>query len=265
MRRVAGIFQRLARDHVDAAATTPALGMAVNNAPPGKSRRPSGLPPPVRNDPTSLRQFATSADERAAPADANAVHSSSANENAPRGQVPTGAPVSRVPQFSTCDLCDAHPTRLANGALAVLPPLFKAYGKRRTFAGEAATLKVFHDNRLVRDMLETPGAGRVLVIDGNGSVNRALVGGNLGVLAEKNDWAGLVVYGAIRDVVEIDACDTGVRALALHPRRSERNGIGESEVPVMIAGVAVAPGDWIYADPDGVLVSCDPLHDQPSR
>jgi len=157
--------------------------------------------------------------------------------------------------FATCDICDANEDKLAAGTLAVLPPVFKSFGKRPAFAGPARTLKVFEDNVLVRAALETPGEGHVLVVDGGGSLRCALVGGNLGVLAEKNGWAGIVVNGCIRDSEEINGCDIGVRALATHPQRSIRKGIGEKDLQVTIAGVTVRPGDWIYADADGVLVS----------
>lgn len=161
--------------------------------------------------------------------------------------------------FSTCDLCDAHAERLAAGTLAALPPVFVAFGQRLSFSGPAFTLKVFEDNALVRTTLEGTGEGRVLVIDGGGSVRSALVGGNLAVLAEKNGWAGIVVFGAVRDVAELNQCDTGIRALALHPQRSARKGVGDLNVRVSIAGVPVTPGDWIYADADGVLVSREAL------
>jgi regulator of ribonuclease activity A len=157
--------------------------------------------------------------------------------------------------FSTCDLCDANENLITEGVLAVLPPVFRSLGKRSAFAGQAATLKVFEDNVLVRAALETPGNGRVLVVDGGGSLRCALVGGNLGKLAEKNGWAGVVVYGCVRDSAELDACDVGFRALALHPQRSVRKGVGDRNIAVKIAGVAVRPGDWIYADVDGVLVA----------
>ena len=156
--------------------------------------------------------------------------------------------------FSTCDLCDANAERLAAGTLTALPPLFISVGQRRAFAGPACTLKVFEDNALVRAILETPGEARVLVIDGGGSVRSALVGGNLASLAADNGWAGIVVFGAVRDVDEIEDCEIGVRALALHPQRSARKGVGDKDVKVMIAGAAVEPGDWIYADADGILV-----------
>lgn len=162
--------------------------------------------------------------------------------------------------FATCDICDGNEDKLASGTLAVLPPVFQKFGKKVKFSGPAATLKVFEDNVLVRSALETPGNGRVLVVDGGGSLRCALVGGNLGVLAEKNGWAGIIVNGCIRDCEEINACDIGVRALATHPQRSVRKGVGERDLRVSIAGVAVNPGDWIYADADGVLVSSQPLH-----
>jgi regulator of ribonuclease activity A len=161
--------------------------------------------------------------------------------------------------FATTDLCDANEDKLADGRVAVLPPVFKSFGKRVKFSGPAATLWLFEDNTLVRSTLETPGDGRVLVVDGGSSLRCALVGGNLGVLAQKNGWAGIVVNGCIRDSEEIDACDVGVRALALHPQKSRKTGSGEANVRVSIAGVAVRPGDWIYADADGVLVAQESL------
>lgn len=156
---------------------------------------------------------------------------------------------------ATTDLCDAHENLLADGSLRVLPPLFKSFGKRAGFHGPAITLKVFEDNALVRSTLETPGGGQVLVVDGGASLRCALVGGQLGLLAEKNSWAGIVVNGCIRDSLEIDACDIGVRALALNPRRAAKKGAGERNVPVSIAEVIIEPGNWIYVDADGVLVS----------
>jgi regulator of ribonuclease activity A len=157
--------------------------------------------------------------------------------------------------YSTSDLCDANEDKLADGSLFVLPPVFQSYGQRLSFAGPAFTLKVFEDNVLVRTTLETPGGGRVLVVDGGASLRCALVGGNLAVLAEKNGWAGIIVNGCVRDSVELNACDIGVRALATHPQRSIRKGLGESDIRISIAGVAVNPGFWIYADEDGILVS----------
>ncbi len=161
--------------------------------------------------------------------------------------------------FSTCDLCDAHEEQLANGSLRVLPPGFHSFGKLSSFAGPALTLKVFEDNALVRSTLESPGGNKVLVVDGGGSLRSALVGGNLGALAEKNGWAGVIVYGCVRDTVELQACNVGIFALGTIPRRSARKGVGEKDSPVTIAGVIVHPGDWIYADADGVLIAPEKL------
>ena len=112
---------------------------------------------------------------------------------------------------------------------------------------------------MVRTVLETPGQGRVLVVDGGGSLRCALLGGNLAVLAQDNGWAGVIVHGCIRDVAEINECRIGVRALATMPVRSIKRGGGEQDVRVSIAGVAIQPGDWIYADQDGILVSAQTL------
>jgi regulator of ribonuclease activity A len=157
--------------------------------------------------------------------------------------------------FTTCDICDGNEDKLDDGSLRVLPPLFKHFGKQLRFFGAALTLKVFEDNVLVRASLETPGQGRVLVVDGGGSVRCALVGGLLGQLAQKNGWSGVVVNGCVRDCVELAQCEVGICALAAHPQKSKKRGAGEQGIPVHIAGVSVRTGDWIYADDDGVLVS----------
>ena len=157
--------------------------------------------------------------------------------------------------FATCDLCDAHPQELDDGRVKVLPPVFVLYGQRVKFSGPAITVKVFEDNGLVRSTLEGPGNGHVLVVDGGGSLRRALVGGQLALLAQDNGWSGIVVDGCVRDCDEINSCEIGVRALAAHPQRPARTGAGTDGVPVYISGVAINPGDWIYADADGILVS----------
>ncbi|SEN21845.1 regulator of ribonuclease activity A [Duganella sp. CF517] len=157
--------------------------------------------------------------------------------------------------FATTDLCDDHPNLLEDGRLAVLPPVFRHFGKHVRFSGRVTTLKVHEDNALVRAVLETQGDGNVLVIDGGGSLRRALVGGQLGLLAQDNGWAGIIVDGCIRDTDEINACEIGVRALGAHPQKSAKKGAGERNLRVHIAGVAVNPGDWIYADADGILVA----------
>ena len=157
--------------------------------------------------------------------------------------------------FSTCDICDTNEDKLASGHLSVIPPIFMRFGLRAQFCGPATTLNVFEDNGMVRTVLETPGNGHVLVIDGGGSFRCALVGGNLAKLAETNGWAGIVVHGCIRDIEEINLCHIGVRALAPMPLRSVKKGGGERDLRIVIAGISIHPGDWIYADLDGVLVA----------
>jgi len=159
----------------------------------------------------------------------------------------------------TTDLCDTHEDRLMDGRLRVLQPVYRCYGATDVFAGAAATLKCFEDNTLVRTALEAPGAGRVLVVDGGGSLRCALLGGNLAKLAERNGWAGVIVNGCVRDVAEIEACRIGVRALASHPRKSDKQGVGAPGVVVEFWGARIRPGDWICADRDGVLVCDEPL------
>jgi regulator of ribonuclease activity A len=160
-----------------------------------------------------------------------------------------------VTDFATADLCDDNAILLEDGRLAVLPPVFRHFGRRARFAGRVITLKVFEDNALLRTVLETPGEAQVLVVDGGGSLRRALVGGQLALLAQDNGWAGIVIDGCVRDALEIDSCDIGVRALAATPQRSAKKGAGERNVRVQVAGVPVNPGDWLYADADGILVA----------
>ncbi|MES2152977.1 MAG: ribonuclease E activity regulator RraA [Pseudomonadota bacterium] len=157
--------------------------------------------------------------------------------------------------FATTDLCDDHPQMLEQGSLCVLAPVFRHFGQHMRFCGRATTLKVFEDNALVRATLEAPGNGNVLVIDGGASLRRALVGGQLALLAQNNGWAGIVVDGCVRDSDEINACAVGVRALGTHPQKSSKKGEGERNVRVRVGGVDVNPGDWVYADADGIIVA----------
>jgi len=162
------------------------------------------------------------------------------------------------PDFATCDLCDAHKNS-SDGSFRVLPPVFRDYGKRIKFAGPVSTVKCFEDNSLVKAALDTPGQGRVLVVDGGASLRRALVGGNLGAAGARNGWAGIVVDGCVRDSAELAACDLGIRALALMPWPTEKRNEGQRDVVLQIQGVSVRPGDWLYADEDGIVVSATPL------
>ena len=155
--------------------------------------------------------------------------------------------------FATCDLCDAHKND-TDGAFRVLPPVFHDYGGRPKFSGPVSTVKCFEDNSLVKAAVDSPGQGRVLVVDGGGSLRRALVGGNLAAAAARNGWAGLVVDGCVRDVAELAACDVGIRALALMPLPTEKRNEGQRDVPVQVQGLWVRPGEWLYADADGIVV-----------
>ena len=152
--------------------------------------------------------------------------------------------------FSTPDLCDA-----LGDAARVAEPVFRDYGGVRRFSGTVETLRVLEDNALVRQALEEPGLGRVLVVDGGGSVRTALVGGNLAALAASNGWSGIVVYGAVRDVPELAGAQVGIKALASCPRKSAKTGRGERGVGLTVAGVAVRPEDYLWADEDGVVLA----------
>lgn len=160
--------------------------------------------------------------------------------------------------FATCDLCDTHKNN-TDGDFRVLPPVFKDYGRRIKFSGQVSTVKCFEDNTLVKAAVDSPGNGRVLVVDGGASLRRALVGGNLGKAAAKNGWAGVIVDGCVRDSAELAECDVGIRALALMPLPTEKRQEGQSDVAVQVQGVWVRPDDWLYADEDGIVVASRPL------
>lgn len=157
--------------------------------------------------------------------------------------------------FNTTDLSDAHPEA------QVCDPVFRDFGGRKAFHGPIKTLKLFEDNALLRTVLEAAGEGRVLVVDAGGSMRCAVLGGNLGQLAVKNHWAGLVVHGCIRDSEEIAIQPVGVKALAVHPRKSEKGlHSAHADRVVSFAGVTFRPGAWLYADQDGIVVSDEPIH-----
>ena len=162
--------------------------------------------------------------------------------------------MSSQPVPATCDLCDAHKGD-DSGAFRVLPPVFRDFGARLRFAGPVVTVKCFEDNTPVKRAVESPGEGRVLVVDGGGSLRRALLGGNLGAAAARNGWAGVVIDGCVRDVAELRACEVGIRALASMPLPTERKTEGLRDLAVQIQGVWVRPGDWLYADEDGIVVA----------
>lgn len=161
--------------------------------------------------------------------------------------------------FATADLCDGHEEQIRSGQLRVVTPMFRSFGGRPAFSGRIATLKLFEDNSFVRKALEAAGDGRVLVIDGGGSLRRAVVGDQLAALAVQNGWSGIVAYGCIRDADAIARMDIGVLALATHPQKTDKKNVGEADIAVTFGGVTFRPGEWLYADVDGVLVAADRL------
>ena len=160
--------------------------------------------------------------------------------------------------FATCDLCDAHKND-SSGRFQVLPPVFKDFGGIRQFNGPVVTVKCFEDNSQVKAAVGSPGEGRVLVVDGGASMRRALLGGNLAAAAAKNGWAGVVIDGCVRDVAELAQCSTGIRALAAMPLPTEKRQEGLRDIAIQMQGVWIRPGDWLYADEDGMVVMASPL------
>ena len=156
--------------------------------------------------------------------------------------------------ISTPDLADEH-----EADIRVLEPLFNSYGGRAGFYGEVVTIKCFEDNSVLKKLVDEAGKGRVIVMDGGASMRRAILGDMLAEKARKNGWAGLVINGCIRDCDEIAQLDIGVKALNTHPQKTEKRGLGDLNVPVTFAGHTISPGQWIYADNNGILVSDRPL------
>jgi regulator of ribonuclease activity A len=160
---------------------------------------------------------------------------------------------------STADLLDANEAAARQGSIRVVAPMFHSYGGLTSFSGQVATLKLFEDNSLVRKSLDAPGEGRVLVIDGGGSLRCALVGDQLAQLGAQRGWSGIVVNGCIRDSGAIAGMRIGVLALATHPLKTVKRNLGEADISVSFGGVTFHPDEWLYADADGVVVSPDPL------
>lgn len=152
--------------------------------------------------------------------------------------------------FKTADLCDDH-----SDSLSIAQPLFQDYGKNISFFGQISTVKCFEDNSLVRKQLEQPGNGRVLVIDGGGSTRCAMVGDLLAQMGADNGWNGIIVYGCIRDAGVIATIDLGVKAIGTLPLKSIKKGEGEIDITVHFADVDFIPGDYVYADEDGIIIS----------
>ncbi|WP_122573095.1 ribonuclease E activity regulator RraA [Pseudomonas viridiflava] len=156
--------------------------------------------------------------------------------------------------YLTPDLCDAYPD-----LIQVVEPMFSNFGGRDSFGGQIVTLKCFEDNSLVKEQIALDGKGKVLVVDGGGSLRCAMLGDMVAEQASKNGWEGLLIYGCVRDVDMLAQTDLGVQALASHPKKSQKRGIGELNVPVTFGGVTFKPGDYLYADNNGVIISPSPL------
>ena len=154
----------------------------------------------------------------------------------------------------TPDLCDEYPD-----LVRVLEPMLANYGGREAFGGEIVTVKCFEDNSLVKQYLGTPGEGKVMVVDGGGSLRKALLGDMIAESAVENGWRGVIINGCIRDVSTIATFELGVQALASVPLKTEKRGMGDYNVPVTFGGVTFNPGEYVYADSNGVVVSARPL------
>lgn len=148
------------------------------------------------------------------------------------------------------ELCDQFPE-----LVQVVEPMFGNFGGRERFGGEIVTLKAFEDNSKVREQVALPGEGKVLVVDGGASMRRAMLGDMLAEKAAKNGWAGIIINGCIRDVNAIGETDLGVQALGTHPMKTEKRGLGDLNVEISFGGVTFRPGEYVYADNNGVLVS----------
>jgi regulator of ribonuclease activity A len=150
--------------------------------------------------------------------------------------------------MKTSDLCDALES------VQACTTQLRGFGRRRAFAGPVRTVRCLEDIVEIRRLLNEPGRACVLVIDGGGSLQRAIIGDNMAALMMRNGWAGAIVFGAARDVAEIDGMDVGVKALGTVSRRGERKGGGECDVPVSFGGVTFVAGAYVVADEDGVVV-----------
>ena len=153
--------------------------------------------------------------------------------------------------FTTPDLSDLHPE------LKHLPLQFRQFGLRRCFAGPLSTIACHADNSRVSEAVSEPGEGRVLLVDGKSALHRSLLGDRLAQLAADNQWAGVVVLGAVRDVEVIDAIDIGVQALGVCPVKTEKRGAGQRDIMLTVCEMTICPGDWLYADRNGVLIGSD--------
>ena len=153
-------------------------------------------------------------------------------------------------QYITPDLCDEYPE-----LVQVVEPMFNNFGGKDNFGGQIVTVKCHEDNSKVKELVGTDGAGKVMVVDGGGSLRHALLGDMLAEKAVSNGWEGLIIYGCIRDVDIIMQTDLGVQALATNPLKTDKRGLGDVDVVVKFGGVSFIPGEFVYADNNGIIVS----------
>ena len=156
--------------------------------------------------------------------------------------------------LSTADLFDQFEAQVSS-----CETQFRQYGRVRAFSGQLMTVRCFQDNVLLKQVLSKPGAGKVLVVDGGGSLGTALLGDVVAGLGQTNGWNGIVLFGAVRDTAALAELNVGVKALGSNPKKSRKVGAGELEVPVSFGGVTFTPGHWLYSDDDGILVSATAL------
>ena len=165
--------------------------------------------------------------------------------------------------FITADLCDEFCGDNCDD-IQVVGTCMNSYGGRTKVHGEVVTLKLFEDNQLVRDQVNSNGKdangnGKVLVIDAGASMRRAVLGDMLAAKAVENGWNGVIINGCLRDSVEMSTMELGVKALGTHPLKTVKNGVGETNVKVSFLGLNINAGDYIYADEDGMIVSAKQL------
>jgi len=158
-------------------------------------------------------------------------------------------------KYLTPDLCDKYPD-----LVRVVEPIFKNYGGKSSFGGQIVTIKCYEDNSVVKETAGTAGNGKIIVVDGGGSLRRALLGDLIAENAVQNGWEGFIIYGCIRDVDDISTMNLGVKALNTNPLKTDKKGIGDLNIPVSFGGVTFKPGEYVYADSNGIIVSSKPLN-----
>ncbi|WP_445395622.1 ribonuclease E activity regulator RraA [Zobellella sp. An-6] len=157
-------------------------------------------------------------------------------------------------EYNTSELCDTY-----MDMVDVVEPMFSSFGGRSSFGGTVSTIKCFEANGLIMEAVKASGVGRVLLIDGGGSLRRALIDAEIAEIAAENGWEGIVCYGCVREVDALEELDIGIQALASIPVGADDSDIGEQDVPVNFGGVTFLPEDHLYADTTGIILSPEPL------